>query len=290
MKILKTTFIILLAISMLFTVSCSKPSETNNKGEQCVAYPAMIASYEDSLTVGGFEVTINSINLSFNSAKIVITATNSTGKIGSFDNEFDIEKSHDDHWESCKTEVHSHNTNQVGIPETGTVEATYDLSHDFDITETGKYRFKTNLYEDVLGSNTKHPLVVEFEVSYDNIIPTVHTYEIAPEKVTIDIHWENNTDQTIYLTDNVYVEALVSGSWVECDKTDVEKNFLLSAVAHGESAEKTYVLDEIYDLSYYGHYRVYLDYIIKGEEHDITNCALVEFFIPFDMSEFEIIH
>ncbi len=284
MKFLKHSLIsFIIVLSMLFSVSCSDSSVSDSNTDQCSVYPGLIAEFDTTHTAGDFQVTVESINLDYTSMGITLTGNNHTDKIASFDKTFDVEKFHNDHWDTCQNEEPEFSEHEKGILENSSAQVTYDWSKYFDIKEPGTYRFKTNIINDATGSHDKNELIIEFTVAYDSVLAVLESYSISEGSALININWNNNSDGNIYLTDVYTVEALNDGKWIECQRTDAEFPLSLFAVASGESAEKHYLIDEMYELTYYGNYRVYLEYAVSNGDETETRCALIEFFIPYEI-------
>ena len=283
MKISKTLFIYFIILSMLFTVSCQNSSEDLTDSKECAIYPALIAEFEESHTAGEFEITVNSINLNYTESKIILTGNNPTDKVASFDTSFDIEKLDDGNWSSCKVTDPEFAENESGILEHSSSKVTYGLGNNFDLKEVGTYRFKTNVYYDALESRVKNELSIEFKIVYDTISPSINSYEISNGSALFNISWNNNSDNYIYLTNSYYVEALNSGKWVECEKIHYNQEPAVFSVAPGGNAEELYKIDEMFELTYYGNYRVYIEYAIGTGENTQMRCALIEFYIPYEI-------
>ena len=88
---------------------------------------------------------------------------------------YDIEKLHEGHWDSCKTEEPTFSANESGIPENGTSSITYDWGKCFDLKEPGTYRFKTNIFRDATDKREKIELFIEFTVSYDSAVASLQS-------------------------------------------------------------------------------------------------------------------
>ena len=284
MIIIKRALIFCIIFSMLFTASCSKPMVTDTNTEQCAIYPCVVATYNSAHTAGDFQVTVDSIDLDYAASSIIMTISNPTDKLASCDKTFDIDKLHDGHWETCKIEEPVYAEKEKGIPQKGSAQVTFEWSTTFEINEPGTYRFRTNIFHDAVATREKNELIIEFTVSYENVTPLLHSYEIAPGSALISIDWKNNSDSNIYLTDVYSVEAMDNGEWIECNKTETDFPLVLFAIAPGESAEKHYPIDTMYELSYYGNYRVFLEYVTIEEDKTESHYALIEFFIPYEIN------
>lgn len=287
MKFFKHTLILILVLSMLFTISCSNSSPIGNNTEQCYVSPSLIADFDTSHTVGDFGITVESINLNYPSTEITLTVYNNSTKIASCDKNFDIEKLHDGHWDSCKIEEPVYPDHEKGIPENSNAQVTYNWGDCFDISVPGSYRFKTNIFSDPGDNHVKNELIIEFTVDYDKVQAIVESYSISAGSALISIHWNNNSDGNIYLTDQFTVKALDDGEWVECARTETEFPISLFAVSSGESAEKHYSIDDMYELNYFGTYRVFLEYAVADGDNTDTRYAVIEFFIPYEINNAE---
>jgi hypothetical protein len=287
MKILKNSLILIVVFSMVFTMSCANSTPDYDNTDQCTVMPLLIADYDASHTVGNFEVTVDAINLVNTDASISLTVYNNSTKIASCDKSFDVEKLHEGHWDTCKIEEPEYPDHEQGIRENSSAQVTYNWGDCFDISTPGSYRFQTNLYSDPVNNSIKNELIIEFEINYDKVQATVVSYSIAKGSAFITVNWNNTSDKNIYLTDNFTVKALDDGEWVDCSRTETDLSLSLFAVAAGESAEKHYNIDEIYELNYYGSYRVFLEYSVLNGDNTEIRCAVVEFFIPFDLNNAE---
>ena len=291
MKLIKNLLISVIVIAMLFAVSCSEANVTESNTEQCSVYPAVFAEFDKEHSAGDFQVIVESIDLSYNSASITFDVVNHTDKIASCDKTFEVEKLHGGHWETCKVSEPTYSKNEKGIPEKSSATVTYEIGTEFEINETGSYRFKTNVYEDATGSRKKNELTIEFAVVYDSVYPTLDGYQISDGSAIITLTWDNNSDSALYLTDSYTLEYLGSEGWDACERTENSFPLSIYAIAPGETATRTYVVEDMYLLNNFGSYRMYLEYAVSNENESSTRVAEINFFIPFEMqAEIEVIH
>lgn len=291
MKLIKNLLIAVIVIAMLFSVSCSESNITESNTEQCSVYPGVYAEFGKDHKAGDFQVSVESINLNYTSASITLEVTNPTNKIASCDKSFEVEKLHDGHWETCKIDEPTYSENEQGIPENSSSTVTYDFGTAFAINEPGTYRFVTNIFKDAVGTREKINLTIEFTVVFDTAYPTLDGYQISEGSVIITVTWNNNSEHALYLTDAYSVEVSNSEGWAACERTENEFPLAIYAIAPGEKATRTYVVEEMYQLNSFGNFRMYLEYAVNDGEDSSSRVAEIDFFIPFEMeAEIEIVH
>lgn len=102
-----------------------------------------------------------------------------------------------------------------------------------------------------------------------------------PDKTTLVINWENNTEHSITYTDAYQIERLENGQWVCCAPQDPTSSLTI-ANAHELSANELdaygYILSETCDISKPGTYRFLTTCTINAGEEK-TVCSLWAEFI-----------
>ena len=283
MKRIRSTilFILILSFFILTSTSCSQSTIDGQNSDIYYVIPSMSAELPAGKTFDGIDAKISSIVLNLESSTIDLTVTNNTDVPVSCDPWHVIEIFENGDWIPCSKAHNDFNTFEKGVIPGDTKTVEYPVGQYNDITTPGNYRFKTYLYKDAAGEREKITVTFEFEVIEADAGISIKEYSYEGTEVVFSLVWNNRSDSTVYVGESYKIQKMSSDGWVDCSRTDTDFYESIHAAMSKESFEKSYHINEHYNLDTYGNYRMILEYHSGSGENTSTSCIAIEFTVPF---------
>ncbi len=104
----------------------------------------------------------------------------------------------------------------------------------------------------------------------------IYTY---PDKTTLVVSWNNETDHTVTYGEAYRIERLENGEWVDCSLKDNVFDAIAYQLQANQSDNKSYTLSDAYDISASGTYRILCACRVDMGDGTETGCSLWAEFI-----------
>lgn len=115
---------------------------------------------------------------------------------------------------------------------------------------------------------------------FDGISVQASGIYIYPNKTTIIINWQNETEHTAIYGEQYSIEYLENGQWVSCLIDDNSLTDIDNELRAKEMDSKEYIFIDTDETSKAGTYRFLSTCIVETEEEQSTECSVwVEFII-----------